>query len=177
MASLKYESRQLETLYADHHGWLRGWLRKKLGNAFDAADLAHDTYLRILRSGRIPSDDHSRRFLTHIANGLVIDLYRRRQIEAAYLDALATQPDNHACSEETRALAIEALIEVDTILHGLQSKARAALLMCKLDGMSYRDIATELKVSVSSVEKYIATALLACYQAMHSDMFQADHRP
>ena len=38
----------IETLYGDHHGWLRGWLRKKLGNAFDAADLAHDTYVRIL---------------------------------------------------------------------------------------------------------------------------------
>ena len=31
--------------------------------------------------------------------------------------------------------------------------------------MSYRDIATRLRVSVSSVEKYVATALLACCQA------------
>ncbi|MGV8294512.1 sigma factor, partial [Pseudomonas aeruginosa] len=38
----------IEVLYGDHHGWLRGWLRKRLGNAFDAADLAHDTYVRIL---------------------------------------------------------------------------------------------------------------------------------
>ena len=30
-------------IYRDHHGWLSGWLRKKLGNSFDAADLAHDT--------------------------------------------------------------------------------------------------------------------------------------
>ncbi|MES2531993.1 MAG: RNA polymerase subunit sigma, partial [Pseudomonadota bacterium] len=33
----------LHTLYRDHHGWLQGGLRKKLGNAFDAADLAQDT--------------------------------------------------------------------------------------------------------------------------------------
>ena len=75
----------IEGLYAEHHGWLRGWLRGRLGNAFDAADLAHDTYLRILSSGRMPEPQQSRQHLAQIAKGLVIDLYRRRQIEAAYL--------------------------------------------------------------------------------------------
>ncbi len=32
------------TLYTDHHGWLQGWLRKKLGDVHQAADLAHDTF-------------------------------------------------------------------------------------------------------------------------------------
>lgn len=159
--------RQVENLYTDHHGWLRGLLRRKLGNAFDAADLAHDVYLQLLRTGRVPPSDQSRRHLTRIANGLVIDLYRRRQIEAAYLEALALLPEPLAPSEEDRALAIETLVEIDAALHGLPAKARRALLLCKLDGMSYRDIAAELQVSVSSVEKYIAAGLLACYQAVH----------
>lgn len=159
---------QIETLYADHHGWLRGWLRKKLGNACDAADLAHDTYLRIMTSGRVPPVDDSRRHLTQIANGLVIDLYRRRQIEAAYLDAIAHLPEPLAPSAEQRALAVEALVEIDAILHGLSPKARTALLLCKLDGLSYREIAQRLDVSVSSVEKYIASSLVACHQAVHA---------
>ncbi|MDP5239635.1 sigma-70 family RNA polymerase sigma factor [Uliginosibacterium sp. 31-16] len=160
-------NQQIEALYAEHHGWLRGWLRKKLGNAFDAADLAHDTYLRIMATGRIPETGESRRHLTQIANGLVIDLYRRRQIEAAYLEALALQPEQTAPSEEVRALIIEALLEIDAILQGLAPKARTALLMCRLDGMSYREIADHLKVSPSSVEKYVAAGLLACYRAQH----------
>ena len=44
-----------------------------------------------------------------------------------------------------------------------------ALLLCKLDGLSYRDIAERLNVSLSSVEKYVAAALLACYQALYDD--------
>ncbi|XAH25352.1 sigma-70 family RNA polymerase sigma factor [Xylophilus sp. GW821-FHT01B05] len=157
----------IETLYSDHHGWLRGWLRKKLGNAFDAADLAHDTYVRVLVSGCTPQPEQSRRHLSQIANGLVIDLYRRRQIEAAYLEALSLQPERQAPSEEARALVIEALVEIDTILHRLPGKARTALLLCKLDGLSYREIAAKLQVSVSSVEKYIAAGLQACYQALY----------
>jgi RNA polymerase sigma factor (sigma-70 family) len=159
--------RQVETLYVDHNSWLRTVLRRKLGNAFDAADLAHDVYLQLMRKGQLPPTGESRRHLTQIANGLVIDLYRRRQIESAYLQALSLLPEPCAPDEETRALAIEALIEIDAALHSLPPKARQALLLCKLDGLSYREIAAELQVSVSSVEKYIAAGLLACYQTLH----------
>lgn len=159
---------QVSSLYTDHHGWLRGLLRRKLGNAFDAADLAHDVYLHLMKTGRVPPAGESRRHLTQIANGMVIDLYRRRQIEAAYLEVLALVPEALAPSEEERALVLEALAEIDAVLHQLPAKARKALLLCKLDGLSYRDIAAELQVSVSSVEKYIAAGLLACYQALHA---------
>ena len=160
-------SQSLETLYVDHHHWLRGWLRRKLGNAFDAADLAHDTCLRLLRAGRVPAPAESRQHLAQIANGLVIDLYRRRQIEAAYLAAVAALPEVHAPSEEARALAVEALVQIDPVLARLAPKPREALLLCKLDGLGYREIAQRLQVSVSSVEKYIAAGLLACYQALY----------
>jgi len=158
---------QIETMYADHHGWLRIWLRRRLGNAFDAADLAHDTYLRIMRSGRVPPPDESRRLLAHVANGLLIDLHRRRRIEAAYLEAVAQLPEPLAPSEEVRALAVEALVEIDAILNDLPARVRTALLLRKLDGLSYREIAERLRVSVSSVEKYIASGLQACYLAQH----------
>nr|WP_315256837.1 sigma-70 family RNA polymerase sigma factor [uncultured Duganella sp.] len=158
----------IENLYTDHHSWLRGWLRKRLGNACDAADLAHDTYVRIISTGRVPPHDESRRHLTQIANGLVIDLYRRRQIELSYLETIACLPEAHAPSEEERALTMAALVEVDALLHRVPPKARTALLLCKLDGMAYRDIAQHLQVSISSVEKYIAQALLVCYGALHT---------
>ena len=41
--------------------------------------------------------------------------------------------------------------------------------MVRLDGMSYKDVANELKVSLSSVEKYIAKATLQCYQLVYFD--------
>ena len=158
---------EMHTLYNDHHGWLYAWLRKRLGNTFDAADLAQDTYVRVLASGRAPQPEDSRRYLTQIAKGLAIDLYRRRQIEAAYLETVAVLAPAEAPSEETRAMVVEALMELDTLLQKLPSKARQALLLCKLDGLSYREIAQQLKVSVSSVEKYIAAALRACYAVRH----------
>lgn len=153
---------QLEQLYIDHHSWLSSLLRRKLSNSSDAADLAHDVYLNLIRKGGVPSAENCRRHLTQIAKGMVIDLYRRRRLEAIHLEALREQPEPLVPSEEVRALAVEALSHVDAALRNQPSKARQALLMHKLSGMGHRDIAAELKVSVSSVEKYIASGLRAC---------------
>lgn len=49
MASTEYALQQsIEGLYTDHYGWLKAWLRRRLDNSFDAADLAHDTFFRLL---------------------------------------------------------------------------------------------------------------------------------
>ncbi|TVT84386.1 sigma-70 family RNA polymerase sigma factor [Pseudomonas sp. H3(2019)] len=154
---------QFEKLYVDHHRWLCSLLRRKLGNSVDAADLAHDVYLNLIRKGRVPSTENSRRHLTQIAKGMVIDLYRRRHLEASHLEGLMQQAEPQVPSEEVRALASEALSQIDVALHNKPLKAREALLLCKLHGMGHRDIAAELKVSVSSVEKYIAAGLRACH--------------
>ena len=39
----------VKDLYCDHHGWLKGWLRQRLGNSCDAADLAQDTFVRVIK--------------------------------------------------------------------------------------------------------------------------------
>lgn len=154
---------QFEKLYIDHHHWLCSLLRRKLGNSVDAADLAHDVYLNLIKKGRVPSSEDSRCHLAQIAKGMVIDLYRRRRLEACHLEALKLQAEPLAPSEERRALVAETLTQIDNALHSKPAKTRQALLLCKLHGMGHRDIATELRVSVSSVEKYIASGLRACY--------------
>ncbi|WP_022961971.1 sigma-70 family RNA polymerase sigma factor [Halopseudomonas pelagia] len=156
---------QMDMLYREHHSWLSGFLQRRLGCSHSAADLVQDTYLRLLTSGKLPPLDNSRGYMTRIAKGLMIDLYRRRRIENAYLEELGHQPEAVHPSPETHAQTVEALITIDRLLHGLPINVRRALLMRRLDGLSYREIAEQLGVSVSSVEKYVACALQACLLA------------
>lgn len=153
---------QVERLYKDHHGWLSGLLRRKLGNPTDAADLAHDIYLNLIRKGALPAPEHCRCYLTQIAKGMLIDLYRRRSLEAGHLERLRQQEVPLGPSEESRALAFEALTQVDAAINLQPAKARQALLLHRLSGMGHREIASQINVSVSSVEKYIASAMRAC---------------
>lgn len=154
---------RLETLYCDHHGWLHGWLRRKLGNAHDAADLAQDTFIRLLASRRFHSlNDEPRALLTHIAKGLMVDHWRRQDVEAACLEALAALPAAHAPSPETRALVIEALLQIEAMLAGLPARSRQVFLMAQLDGMTLKQISAQTGLSVMTVRRHIHKALMAC---------------
>lgn len=148
----------LHALYSDHHRWLQGWLRRRLGNTFDAADLTQDTFLRILVSGRTPGSEQSRAHLTQIAKGLVVDLYRRRQLEAAYLAALAQFPPGLVPSPEERALVFEDLLQVDAVLRALPVKVREVFLLSQLDGLTYSEIAQRQEISFGTVRKYMLRA-------------------
>ena len=167
---------QLRSLYLDHHGWLCGLLQRKLGNPNDATDLAHDIYLHLIQKGRIPPAEESRCHLAQIAKGKVIDLLRRRRLEARYLESQALQPEPRAQSEEARA-AEGGDQGVDLALMGKSFKVRQALLLSRLNGMSYGDIAAELQVSVSSVEKYVALGLQACRRSVEAGLGQGGCKP
>lgn len=156
-------SPDLATLYSDHHGWLQDWLRRRLGNAFDAADLAHDTFLRLLRS--LEPVREPRAYLTTIAHGLVVNHWRRQDLERAYRETLATVADTQAPSPEEGALLLEALCELDALLNQLNPKARTAFLLAQLEGYTYIEIAARLDVSERMVKKYMAQAMLHCLTA------------
>lgn len=60
----------IETLYCDHHGWLFRWLRGRLGNAADAADLAQEAFLRLLgKPCQFDSSESARAYLRAMAKG------------------------------------------------------------------------------------------------------------
>lgn len=154
----------VQAFYVDHHGWLQGWLRRKMGNAVDAADLAHDTFLRVLARRDTPRLLAPRAYLGAIARGLVADFFRHKDIERAYLDTLATLPEAHAPSPETRAIVLEALVAIDNMLDGLKPAVRHAFLLSQLDGLTYEQIAQQLGVTRRTVSNYMCTAIEHCVE-------------
>ena len=103
----------LHQLYSENNGWLKGWLRARLGNAADASDLAHDTFLRVLAGRTGLALLQPRAYLRTIAHGLAVNHWRRLDIERAYLDALAGLPEAMAPSPEERLLVLETLRQLD----------------------------------------------------------------
>lgn len=156
-------------LYADHHSWLHGWLRKRLGCGHSAADFAQDTFLRLLNNERqrqsLEALREPRAYLVTVARGLLVNHWRRLEIERAYLDSLAFQPEATAPSPEQRTLLLEALCELDALLDRLNPKARSAFLLAQLEGLGYAEIAQRLGVSERMVKKYMAQAMLHCLQS------------
>lgn len=133
-----------------------------MGNQFDAADLAHDTFMRVLLSGDVDKLHEPRAFLTTVASGLVSNFYRRKKLEQAYIDALMQLPEAVMPSPEVKAMMLETLVEIDGLLEGLPYNVRKAFLLSQLDGLSQAEIALELDVSISTVKRYIVQAIQQC---------------
>ena len=153
-----------QALYQQHHGWLYGWLRYKLGNAADAADLAHDTFIRILAGRDIAAISQPRAYLTTVARGILINWYQRQALERAYLDAITLLPEAQAPSCEAQYLILETLHQVDAMLDALPAVVRRAFLLSQLEGLTYDAIAVRLDISLASVKRYMKQAFLACLQ-------------
>lgn len=149
-------------LYASHHNWLNGWLRKKVGCSEQAADLAHDTFIRLIGGRNIREFREPRGYLTTIAKGLMVDMFRRKAIERAYLDALRAYPEPLCDSPESRAIVIETLYAVDHLLDQLGMRTRAVFLMAQLEGLTQIDIARTLDISLPTVRKHLVRAYTEC---------------
>ncbi|GGJ84631.1 sigma-70 family RNA polymerase sigma factor [Pseudomonas matsuisoli] len=153
----------LGVFYTAHHSWLEQWLRRKLGNAWDAADLSQDTFIRVMSSAQpIGEVAEPRAYLRTIGNRLLINLYRRRSLEQAYLETLAAMPEDVAPSTEQRWLILEALQALDEMLNGLSAVVRRAFLMSQLEGLTYPEIAMRLGVSERTVKRHMALAYEHC---------------
>lgn len=162
---------QMHVLYSHHHGWLQCWLRRKLGDAHQAADLAHDTFLRILLACRerelvLDSLREPRAYLTTVAGRLLLNHYRRLSLEQAWAAALAVMPEACAPSVEEQLIILQALHEIDAVLDSLPGRVRTAFLLSQLEGLTYTQIADRLGVTVRSIKRYMAQAFEECLMRM-----------
>ncbi|NIF29039.1 sigma-70 family RNA polymerase sigma factor [Pantoea sp. Tr-811] len=153
--------RVLEALYSGHHGWLYDTLRRKLGNAMDAADLTQDTFTRVLAS-KVTTIEQPRAYLRCVAKGILINWYQRKALERAYLDALSHLPPQDVPSPELRWVVLETLHQIDAMLDALPPLVKRTFLLSQLGGLTYADIAGQLGVSLITVKRYMKQAFIQC---------------
>lgn len=156
----------IHALYNGHHRWLLGWLHRKVGCWHRSADLAHDTFMRLLAREESLSILEPRAFLTTVAQRVLANQWRRDKLEQAYLEALAHQSPALAPSAEERAILLETLQEIANLLDGLPVPVKRAFLMAQLEGLTQPEIASALRISVTTVKRYLARAGTQCYFAM-----------
>jgi len=145
------------------YGWLKQRLRRHVDSPAEVEDLASSAFVELAVVRDLRSVREPRALLSVIARRLVYEGWRRRDLEQAYLAALAAAGEPTTPSAETLLETVQLLGRIDRLLEGLSAKARMAFLYSQIDGMTYAEIAAELGVSASMVRKYIAQALEQCY--------------
>lgn len=156
----------IDQLYRQESTWLISWLLKRIESRELAADITQDTFERLIKRKRlhqIATIREPRAYLTTIAHGLLADHWRRRTIEKAWLETASSLPHEEIPSPEVQHIILETLTEIDQMLDGLKPAVRKAFLLAQLDGLTGKQIAQQLNVSLATAERYIAKAFRHCY--------------
>lgn len=155
---------KLGGFFDEHHRWLLRHVHKRLRHHEDAQDTAADTFVELLLARTDPQTiSQPRAYLSTIARRLIFHRYRRKQLEAAYLQCLAQLPETLAPSPEETLSLLQTLAAIDVSLGGLPDAVKAAFLYSQLDELGYAEIAQRLGVSERTVTRYIKQALTHCY--------------
>jgi len=169
MSQLYQSKKLIDSLYREHHGWLYAWLKKKMTCPHHAADLSHDTFIRLLSLQEIPSLREPRAYLLVTANRLMINLNRKHKVEEETLRNMSALISEQSCQDVAYVSAVLQLLErtLLMLIEELDERSRQAFLMARVDGMTYAEIAQVMKVSESRVKQHLVKALAYCHQRLY----------
>ncbi|WP_317931197.1 RNA polymerase sigma factor [Halioxenophilus sp. WMMB6] len=163
----------LEQVFTSHAQGLVRFLYRKVKNWEDAEDIAQNAFIRIQRLTQSGELENPKAYLYQTASNLAIDKIRREKLHTAYIQSemidssMGIQSnDTDNCCPERQLGARQQLQKVEAALAQLPVKCRQAFMLHRVRNMSYNDIAQEMNVSVSSVEKYILQALKHCRKSL-----------
>lgn len=139
------------------------FLTRKLRDSDHAEDLAQETFFRALTVTQ-PIRSH-RSLLYRIARNLLVDHYRRPDAnfheppddtEGSQLAAPAHLQPYELIEENQYAALMAKTIE------NLPPRCREAFILHRFDGLSQKEVAQRMGISINMVEKHIIRAMMAC---------------
>ena len=149
---------------------IRRIIAKYRPDKHDVDDLTQETFLKCFAAEISQEIQNPKAFMFRVAKNVAISEARRKRnfntdsfedsggIDV-YPDREQITPDDALHSRRKLAVFVEALSTMPT-------ENRRALVMRKIEGLKFKQIAVRLGVSVSTIEKRVAAALVHCNSYM-----------
>jgi RNA polymerase sigma factor (sigma-70 family) len=162
------EENGLEALYGVHRAELMRFLMARTGDGAEAEDLLQELWLRARQQSSGPVGN-GRAYLYRMAQNLIVDRLRARQRrmmrERRWSDqetdfaGAGIEPADRQRTAEEQMLAREEVATLVSAVTNLPAGARKAFELHKLQGFSHAQVAEQLGISTSGVEKHMAVAM------------------
>jgi len=150
--------------YTRHQAALKRYISRFLPNSYDIEDVSQETFLRAFTTEKSREIEQPKSFLFRIAKHVALTqlTQKSRQI-TDYLEdfdeseVLLTEDtvEDELIARETLGIHCEAVA-------GLPPQCRRVYLMRKVYGMSHKEIAGQLGIAVSTVEKHLIKGVEQC---------------
>ncbi len=169
--------KQVDQAIRKHNRMLVRWLTRKFGDQDTARDIAQSTYLRIWRYAEHNEIDNPQALIFKTAANLAANEFRARH-RMRFIERITAHADDEARENSIEDMASDApspeqitvakqdLKTSIAVIKNLPDRVRHAFILSRFEGKNYREIAADMNVSESSIEKYIITALKHLREAL-----------
>jgi RNA polymerase sigma factor (sigma-70 family) len=146
---------------------LLNFLTKRLKCSETAAEITHETFLRIYQNIIDNPPNNARAMAFHIAINLANDYQRKIKVRNNYTVEVDSTllADTHASKTpgpEQIVMAQQQLQLLQTALDELPEECRTAFLLHSIEGLTHPEIAVRLGISRSKVWRHLVKALAHC---------------
>lgn len=165
----------IEELFQEHCQRLTNYIRKKITSNEDAEDIAQHAFIRVQMAAGNSDITNPISYLYQTASNILIDMKRREKLHDAYIHSMVSTSaldsnmvdSSYSTPGPDRIVSAQhELQRIESAVEKMPEKQRQAFLLHRVKGLTYAEIATTMNMSVSSVEKYIFTALKQCRQVL-----------
>lgn len=147
---------------------LTGFIRRNWRIASEVTDLRQDIYERVLTGARAGIPAHASRYVFTVARNHLINRAKREQVVSFELvaDIASVETEFDRFQTERQLSAREELRRAQEGLDRLPPRCREVVWLRKVQGLSTRETAEQLGISVDTVEKQITQGMRALVDFM-----------
>lgn len=140
---------------------LARYISRKVNDPSEVEDLVQEVFVRVAQRAGTADIQHLSGYLFQTARSVLADRQRRR---AARMEDhhIPFEPDTHGGQEIDAGRQLEAKAELRSAaeaLLDLPERTRTIFVLRRLEGLRHREIADQLGISVSAVEKHMLRAI------------------
>jgi RNA polymerase sigma-70 factor (ECF subfamily) len=180
LAVQRGERSAFEQLFEKHVRGVVGFAAQFVGVRARAEELAQDVFLQIYRTREryVPTARFTTWLYRMVTNACLSEVRRadnRSRVQPTDHvvepdgDALGSLPEAATRSSEEVVLSQESLDHLRVALEALPAQQRAALLLARVEGLSYEEVAEVLASSVSAVKSLIHRATVTLRDRMREE--------
>ncbi|OYT17717.1 MAG: RNA polymerase subunit sigma-70 [Bacteroidetes bacterium 4572_77] len=169
LSALKHgDQKAFEEIFLQYSSQIYSFSIKYTANKSDAEEITQDVFVSIWENRKaINLSLNFNSYVFTIAKNIIFNRHKKKINERAYINYLKTHFNTNSYETEN-TINFSALQEYyDLQINKMPKRRKQVFLLSRQQGLSYKEIASQLQISVKTVEVHIGIAIKEMRKALH----------
>jgi RNA polymerase sigma factor (sigma-70 family) len=166
---------KVSRVFLENNRFLKKFLRRFLYQVQDIEDVVQETYIKACSAEQYKDIEHPKAFLFSIAKNLALNELDRksRQMTDSIEECEAANVAQGVENLEEEVQAQQSVTLYCQAVAALPKRCRQVYLLRKVHGLSHKEIAARLGISLSAVAKHLKNGVMSCHKHIKKANTQA----